>query len=175
MVPARHRLDLGVDHRGGQHRGQSQTAAHPPQAAWPAQPKPIRQCWGGQCQQGRNSRPSFTRQPTAAPLAERLQRPLRVAQMEGGRQKPHNRKAIAQTPKRKSRPAVHMYKPKPQKRKQAKSHAREHGKHNDRRCRMHQIFPRILSSQPAKPLALMSSSGARTLASSTRSLGRGGR
>ena len=93
----------------------------------------------------------------------------------GGRgKKPAHRQPIAQAPKRKGRPTRRLHQTHAQSGEKAKAEARQHSEQQNGRCRIHQIFPKTRSSQPAKPVALMSNSGAKGLASSASFL-RGGR
>ena len=98
-----------------------------------------------------------------------------IAEVKGRGQQPRHRQPITQPPGQKPPNALRGRKTDAQKGQIAKAQARQHGKQDDRRGRMHQIFPRTLSSHPAKPVALMSSNGASRLAFCGESFFRGGR
>ena len=175
VVPTRNGFHLGVDHRGGTDRCDAQHRAQNAQALWPAQTKPIRQRNRGQQKQRRDRGPGLARQPRCPPLGKGAQKTLRIAKVEGRGQQAANRQRIAKPPVQERRPACRGGQAKTQQGKAAKTHAGEDSEQDHRRRGVHQIFPRTRSSQPAKPVALMSRSGASRLASCGRSFLRGAR
>ena len=94
-------------------------------------------CHGGQQQEGRDRGPALAAQPACPPLGEGPERPLRIAEMEGGGQKPDHRQPVAQPPDQERLQPVDREKPEGEEGQEPETGARQCCEDNDGRCWMH--------------------------------------
>jgi hypothetical protein len=158
MMPARHGLELGVDHRGGADGAKAQRRADHAERRDPGVKEHQSSAIEGHHHKRRHRAPRLAAQPACLPLGKRLQRPLGVTKVKGGGEEAAHRQEIGDGEEHESREAGDPGHPEAQPDQQSETEAGQRREQDHRWCGMHQRPPgkadSARSSQPAKPLGV---------------------